>query len=143
MSFFHIDLASLDFMYPFQLSLFAQLSFLAHLLSSPVHVGCKISPVLLRISTSDDPGGIAEEVVHLFKRHALRLWQDGVEEHGVGEVGDDEEQKVPPAHGFYGYLGHLSNQRVEGKTCHCRDGDALAASVRVEYFGGDNPIGTE
>jgi hypothetical protein len=58
-----------------------------------------------------------------------------------GVTYDTEDNEVTPtANVSNSNVRHLSDHSVEGEGRHSRNRDALAASVRVEYLGWDDPV---
>ena len=82
---------------------------------------------------------VCEKIIHLFERQALGLWQEQIEEHGVGEVADDEDEVVFVADVRHGCGRHLPNQRVEGEGHHGGYRYTFGASASIENFGWDDP----
>lgn len=87
----------------------------------------------------DDPRRIFEQIVHLFERTARRLREKNPEEDSVGEVANDEEEVEAIADVGHGDGRDLADHGVEREAGHGGDTHALAAGVRVEDFGGDDP----
>ena len=112
---------------------------LPDLLGAALDVGGDVGGVLGLVGAGDDPGRVGEEVVHLLERQLLGLGQQQVEEHRVGEVAYHEQQEVPPPDRVDRDLRHLPDHRVERVARHRRDRHALAARMRVENLGGDDP----
>lgn len=109
---------------------------LSNLPRPPLQVRRQVCRVIFAIRTGNDPGGVVEQVVHLLQRQELGFREDDPEVDGVGEVEDDEEHIVLPAHALNSEVRHLADHGVEAERYHGCDGDALRAGVRVEYFGG-------
>lgn len=82
---------------------------------------------------------VGEEIVHFLQGLACRFGEEQVEEEGVGEVADDEEEVVAVADVGHGRVGDLADDGVEGEGDHGGDGDAFGARARVEDLGRDDP----
>lgn len=44
----------------------------------------------------NEPTCFFEQVIHLFERDALGLWQKCPEENGISDVADDKKEEIPP-----------------------------------------------
>lgn len=68
------------------------------------------------ILSDDNPRGVLgkDDGAHLLEWYALGLWQDEVEEYGVGEIADGKQDEIAPPDGLYGDAGYLPDERVEG-----------------------------
>ena len=91
------------------------------------------------IHARNEDGSVREKILHLLKRALGGLRQEAVEEDGVGQVADNEEDVEPPANLFHCNSGDLTDHGVQTKRGHCRDGDALRSCLGVEDLRGNNP----
>lgn len=95
--------------------------------------------VLLLASSRDKPGSVGEHIVHLLKRHLLRLRKQSVEKEGIGEIADHENEIELILDMLHGDGGHLADHRVESERDTRRDRDTLGSGTSVEDFSWDNP----
>ena len=106
------------------------------LFDSALEIG--LAPFALIHARKED-GSVCEEILHLLKRALGGLRQKAVEEDGVSQVADNEEDVEPPANLLHCNSGNLTDHGVQTKRGHCRDGNALRTCLGVEDLRGDNP----
>lgn len=97
------------------------------------------SLILTLIMSRNKKRCVCEEIIHLFERQALGLRQEQIEEYGIGEVADDEDEVVFVANVRHGCRGYLADERVEGEGHHGGDRYTFGASTSIEHFGRDDP----
>lgn len=112
---------------------------LLNLQRAPLKVLRVVCLVSLLVMSRDQEGSIVEEVVHLLERKPGGLREEEVEEDGVGEVADNEEEVVPVADVRHRRIRDLTDEGVECEGYHGGDGHTFGSSPGVEYFGGDDP----
>lgn len=94
---------------PLQLSNLPDLTLLLYLQRPSLKL-LRISRLVSRfIRESYEERSISEEIIHLFEWETLSFGEEEVEEDGVGEIADDEEEVVFVADGCHCYASYLSD----------------------------------
>lgn len=115
------------------------LSLLLNLKRSSLQLISIASLVRLLVRERNQVRRICEEIIHLFKWKTLGFWQDEVEEKGVREIADDEEEIVSVTEFGHCDVGDLSDHGVECKGDHGSNRNTLRTSFGVKDFSRNDP----
>lgn len=106
------------------------------LLNLPLQV---MRQIIILLSARHQPGRMRKHVIHLLKRHLLRLRQQKPKEDSIRKIANREQVIIPIPDRFHRNRSNLANHSIKRERSHRRDRNTLGPGPRVEDFGWDDP----
>lgn len=95
--------------------------------------------ILLLPNPRHDPRRMREHIIHLLKRHLLRLREQRPKEERIREIANHKQKIIPVMDVPHRDGRHLSNHGIERERGHSGNRDTLRPCSRVKHFCWDNP----